>query len=152
MSIKGRVRQFFLRIKGRFNNKPVFAWRNLPANFHSQDTSSEVLQKDSEYAYKIGHGYLAALLKAGMSPKGLRAIEFGPGHNFGAALYLACHGVKMAVADRFLSPWQSDYHPLFYKEFSLFLARMEPKLCLEPIEKVLGSWGYPVEVDLAPEN
>jgi len=117
-----------------------------PVNFRSQDASPAALRKDAEYAHKIGQGYLASLIKTGISPKGLRAIEFGPGYNFGTALYLVCHGVRMAVADRFLAPWSNDYHPLFYREFIRYLNEVEPQLRTLPITRVLDKQGYPRNV------
>jgi hypothetical protein len=145
VKIKEWLRNNFLHLKkGLAINESAFNEKaNSPVNFRLRDASAEALIKDVEYAYKIGQGYLASLLKAGISLKGLRAIEFGPGHNFGTALYLACHGMNMAVADRFLSPWAAEYHPLFYQEFLRYLEEKEPELCVLPIRKVLDHKGYP---------
>ena len=66
--------------------------------------------------------------------------------NFGTMLYLACHGVKAAVADRFLAPWSHEYHPEFYREFLNYLQAVEPALDTSPVEKVLKENDYPGDV------
>lgn len=146
MRVKEKLNRFFLKIRRLLDQEKPLLWRNLPANFNSQDNSPEALQKDAEYAYKIGRGYLTVLNEVGLSLNGLRIVEFGPGCNFGTALYLACHGARMAVADRFLSLWRNHYHLAFYRKFFDYLKEKEPGLNLDPLRQVLNKRGYPPDV------
>ena len=48
---------------------------------------------------------------------GLRYMELGPGADFAPQLVLASHGVQVTLADKYLSNWDSNYHPEFYRAF-----------------------------------
>jgi SAM-dependent methyltransferase len=44
-------------------------------------------------------------------------LELGPGTNLAPQLVMASLGARVSVADRFLVPWDNDYHPTFYRAF-----------------------------------
>ena len=81
-----------------------------PVNWRLLDASPEAIERDVKYALKIGSEYLALIEKQSLSLRGIKTLELGPGHNYGASLVLACHGANTAVADRFPVTWQQDYH------------------------------------------
>lgn len=87
----------------------------MPVNWRTLDASNEAIARDVEYAMKIGGEYADLLLLHFENLNDLRTLELGPGHNFGASFLLACLGAEACVADRFPAPWQSDYHPAFYR-------------------------------------
>lgn len=147
MPIKEIFKKFLFQLRGYRNNNVISVHAsNFPVNLRERDVSEQALNKDAEYAYKIGRGYLTSFSQQGLSLQGLSVLEFGPGINFGTALYLVCHGARVRVADRFLSPWNDNYHLLFYRVFLNYLHEKEPQLNLDSISRVLETGGYPAEV------
>jgi SAM-dependent methyltransferase len=73
-------------------------------------------------------------------------LEIGPGTNFGPLFLLACHGAIPIVADRFLAPWDPDYHPCFYRTFRSELMRKHSEIDPGPIDRLIQSDGYPEDV------
>src|SRR5262249_1498932 len=55
-------------------------------------------------------------------------------------------GARPAVVDRFLAPWDSGYHPTFYRCVSDEIARRHPQLDLRPLSAVIDANGYPDDV------
>jgi SAM-dependent methyltransferase len=85
----------------------------VPLNFQTRDTSA--IDADVEYAIRVARFYVGHVSKLCSELTGLRILEIGPGINFGPQLILASFGAKMTVADRFLAPWDDNYHPPFYR-------------------------------------
>ncbi len=126
--------------------RALTASKQEPVNFRARDASPEALLKDAEYAWKVGRSYWDAMTSLNIARDGLRGIEFGPGYNMGTALYLACRGLRMSVADRFLTPWDHSYHGPFYRSFKEYLLEKEPELDPAPLDAVIAASGYPKSV------
>src|SRR5579871_3333117 len=86
-----------------------------PINFKSR--SVEQIREDVDYAVQVTTNWLRHLAAIGVSPEGKRILELGPGVNLAPQLVMASMGAEMSVADRFLVPWDDDYHPAFYRAF-----------------------------------
>jgi SAM-dependent methyltransferase len=89
--------------------------RSEPLNF--QKLSLEKLGDDVNYALQVGKGHLELLAYYGQRLDGLRVLELGPGTNLAPQLVMVSLGAHVSVADRFLVPWDDDYHPTFYRAF-----------------------------------
>jgi SAM-dependent methyltransferase len=118
------------------------AYDTEPVNLRSLDSSPEVLQKDVERSLLIGDAYLDILPGGKESLKGKKVLEIGPGINFGSMLMLACHGAEVMVTDRFLAPWDPEYHPKFYRLLKNNLTERRPSIDLAPLNMVLSEGGY----------
>jgi SAM-dependent methyltransferase len=113
--------------------------RLTPANFVKR--SAEQILEDVNYAIQITNSHLGHLSAIGLSPAGLRVLELGPGVNLAPQLVIASMGGRMAVADRFLAPWDKDYHPAFYQAF-----RQRWAGPATAIDRVLRDGAYPDDV------
>lgn len=118
----------------------------LPVNLKPLDASPEAIQKDVEYAVHGACIWLDLLPNGEEFLQGKKVLEIGPGINFGSLLVLACHGAEIMVADRFLTPWNPEYHPLFYQLLRDNLAERWPTLDPSPLDTVLAQGGYPPEI------
>ena len=116
-----------------------------PVNFQPLDSSTEALQRDVEHSVLLSNSYLNKLPEGVQSIKGKRVLEIGPGTNLGPILTLACHGAEVLVADRFLTPWDPDYHPQFYALLRDKLKNRWPSINLTPLDRILSQGGYPPE-------
>jgi SAM-dependent methyltransferase len=114
-----------------------------PANLRPLDASPEALQRDVDYALGGGRMYLAIL--AGEFLKGKTVLEIGPGTNFGFPLIMACHGAKVMVADRFLTPWDDHYHPKFYSQLRDSLKKHWALIDTTPLDRILSVGDYAPE-------
>lgn len=123
----------------------VNTYLNRPVNYRRFDYSTEALQKDVEKSLLLSTSYLNLLVDGVESIQGKKVLEIGPGINLGLTLTLACHGAEVMVADRFLAPWDPDYHPQFYALLKDRLISQWPSLNLAPLDKVLSLGGYPPE-------
>lgn len=85
----------------------------VPGNLHSKDPAQ--VSKDAEYGFGCGQSFKYQIERFGIPVRGASILEVGPGTAFGAVAYLAAHGAKSAVADQWLSPWQTDYHGHYYR-------------------------------------
>ena len=114
----------------------------IPVNFRKQDASAEAIARDVGYALQVADFYLGALPAGALSLRGARVLELGPGASLGSALVLACHGAAVTVADRFLSPWDPDYHGPFFRALLARLAVERPELDTGPVRALLeaGDW------------
>jgi SAM-dependent methyltransferase len=117
-----------------------------PVNFNQKDTSFEGLQNDVEYAARIAKNYLLYLKNSRAQIEGKIILEVGPGINFGTALILACYGAKVMVSDRFLTPWDKDYHPKFYAQLKDWLSKNMTDADTSLLTKILSTDGYPRDV------
>jgi SAM-dependent methyltransferase len=95
------------------------------------------LEADVAYAIDLARYYPPRLQELGVMLEGARILELGPGKNLGLALIFTGYGARVTAADRFLCPWDEDYHPQFYASLK---ERWEgPK---GGIEAALASGGY----------
>ncbi len=85
-----------------------------PVNFAKR--GDEQLAKDANYAIYTLESYQSAFDTLKLSPGDLSIVEIGPGSDFSAQLLLASKGAKVTLADRFLAPFDPDYHPKLYAE------------------------------------
>ena len=116
-----------------------------PVNFQPLEASPEALQRDLEYSLSSSNVYLENLPGGRESLQGKKVLEIGPGINFGLSLILACHGAEVMVVDRFLIPWDPDYHPKFYALLRDRLKRDRPQLDLTPLDIIVSQGGYAPE-------
>jgi SAM-dependent methyltransferase len=89
--------------------------RREPLNF--QKLSADKLGDDVNYALQLSKGHLGLVSYYGQRLEGLRVLELGPGANLAPQLVMASSGARVSVADRFLVPWDNDYHPALYRAF-----------------------------------
>tara|TARA_R110000868_G_scaffold10697_7_gene51970 strand:+ start:3609 stop:4526 length:918 start_codon:yes stop_codon:yes gene_type:complete len=110
-------------------------WKRLspPANLRQRDTSPEAIQADAEYGLNTGLSFYNHLRASGLDPVGLDTLEIGPGTGFGGAVVLTAFGARAAVADRWLSSWQDDYHRPYYRRLADLLAAAHPEADIRPI-------------------
>ena len=118
----------------------------LPVNLKPLDSTPEAVQRDVKYAIHNACVWLDLFPNGGEFLKGKRVLEIGPGINFGAMLVLACHGAQVMVADRFLTPWNPEYHPIFYKLLRDNLTKRWPGIDPSPLNTVISQGGYPPEI------
>ncbi|MBZ5500374.1 MAG: class I SAM-dependent methyltransferase [Acidobacteriia bacterium] len=85
------------------------------------------------------------LSEARLSLDGKVVLEIGPGINFGSTLLLACLGAQAMVADRFLAPWDDNYHPRFYAMLRAWIERNHPEADLRPLDAILSQGRYCAE-------
>lgn len=121
------------------------AYDSNPVNFQALDSSMEAIQKDVEHSLIVSDIYLNNLPDAIQLIKDKKVLEIGPGINFGPILTLACHGARALAADRFLTPWDRDYHQKFYAHLREKLKDRWPAIDLTPLDTVLSREGYPSE-------
>jgi SAM-dependent methyltransferase len=115
-------------------------------NLNPFDSSPEAIQRDVDRAEIIARSWLDLLSSEGGSLKGKKILEIGPGTNFGAILLFACHGAEVMVADRFLTPWDQDYHPKFYELLMKNYAKRWPSIDLSPLDRVISQGAYPPKI------
>jgi len=150
---RGRVIRSFKRLhrSSRFGRPqsvpqaplaPLTESTSKPVNMLSRDAAPEKLQEDVKYAIQIGQAWLNLLAASQINPQGKVILEIGPGINYGSTLVLACCGAKIMVADRFLAPWDSDYHLQFYTLLRDGIQEKLPGADVTPIENILAHGGY----------
>jgi SAM-dependent methyltransferase len=115
---------------------------NKPVNLLCRDAARAKLQEDVEYAIQVGQNYLNLLAAHQINLQDKVLLEIGPGTNYGSTLVLACHGAKVMVADRFLAPWDPDYHPHFYALLRDRVQEKMPGADVRPLEAILAHGGY----------
>ncbi len=106
------------------------------------DASETALTADVEYANKIVRDYLEIFEKLGVSPVGKDILELGPGKNFGSTLIFGCLGARVAVSDLYLSAWDSEYHPAFYRRLLEALPNNFPKADPAPLRRIVEQGAY----------
>jgi SAM-dependent methyltransferase len=111
------------------------------------DASETALIADVEYACKIVRtSYLEIFEKMGVSPAGKDILELGPGKNFGSTLIFGCLGARVAVSDLYLSAWDPEYHPVFYRRLLEALPKNFPNADPTPLRQVVEQGSYPQHV------
>ncbi len=107
------------------------------------DATAAAVTADVEYANKIVRTYLEIFERMGASPVGKDVLELGPGKNFGSTLIFGCLGARVAVSDLYLSSWDSEYHPVFYRRLLDALAKNFPKADPAPLRQIVELGAYP---------
>src|SRR5262245_40139818 len=116
-----------------------------PVKLAHLDASPEAILKDVTYALDVGVNMLNWLGNE-VSLCNKTVLEIGPGINFGPILFLACQGAAPIFADRFLAPWDPNYHPNFYRVFRAELIQKHPEVDPRPIDRLLEAHSYPDDV------
>ncbi|RKY21768.1 MAG: hypothetical protein DRQ55_03225 [Planctomycetota bacterium] len=119
-----------------------------PVNYRKQDASPEAIERDVDYALQIADFYLEKLPQGRRHLFNVNVLELGPGFSLGTAVVLACHGAKVSVADRYLSPYDKDYHDPFLRALAQRLKDERPELDPEPILRLLEAGEFVPEVVL----
>jgi SAM-dependent methyltransferase len=104
-----------------------------PANLRHRETSPEAIRADAEYGLNTGLSFYNQMRQSGLDAAGLDVLEIGPGTGFGGAVVLAAFGARAAVADRWLSPWQDNYHRPYYSHLAQLLTDAHPEADVSPI-------------------
>lgn len=155
---RGRLRRFYQHPRGalrywarRFGRRqgvphvtltPQPESTGQPVNMLSRDATPEKLQEDVRYAIQVGQAWLNLLAADQINPQGKVILEIGPGINYGSTLVLACYGANVMVADRFLAPWEPDYHPQFYALLRDEIQKQLPGADVRPLDTILAHGGY----------
>jgi 2-polyprenyl-3-methyl-5-hydroxy-6-metoxy-1,4-benzoquinol methylase len=113
-----------------------------PVNLGGRNASSDVLLEDMKYALQVGQCYNRWLPESHKNLRDKVVLELGPGINFGSVLLLACQGAKVMVADRFLAPWDGNYHPKFYSMLRDWIQEKMPEADVTSLGKILSTGGY----------
>ena len=128
-----------------------------PVNYQPLVATPDAIEKDARYAIATAQSYVDCL-PGGQSYLNNRSVlELGPGPNFGAVLVLLCWGAaRVAIADRFLVPFNSTYHLPLYQRLKELLIERDPATRLDPLIEVinrkqhnaarLSSYATPLEV------
>ena len=119
------------------------AYKTDPINLQPLDASPEAVQRDVEYALGTARIWIHFLPGNEGFLKGKKILEIGPGVNLGNILALASHGAEVLVVERFLSPWDPDYHPKFYALLRDRLKELCPRSDLTLLDAILAQGGYP---------
>jgi hypothetical protein len=94
-----------------------------PINLKKQDNSPAALAQFVDYAISVADGFEwwwrsngpEHVRHAERPYEGVTVLEIGPGETLGSAVLLACAGATVSVADRFLAPWDPEFHDPFYR-------------------------------------
>lgn len=139
-------RRYSYTVSREFYRPPARVWSDFrPVNLSHRDASPDAIARDVAYAIDVGRNILRWLREFG-DVRGKVILEIGPGINFGPILFLSCHGAIPIVADRFLAPWDPNYHPEFYRQLRIELRRQHPELDLRPLDAILDAGTYPPDV------
>jgi SAM-dependent methyltransferase len=125
----------FLRHGGRLDGA-------RPVNLQVRDASAETLRKDLDYAVQVGGCWVRLLSQSCPNLKGKTVLEIGPGINFGSTLMLACLGAQVIVADRFLAPWDPEYHSRFYALLRDWVREHYSQAEVGPLDEILARGRY----------
>src|SRR5579859_3377149 len=106
----------------------------------------KVFDEAVRYAVQISNSCLQLLQANDIQLDGLRYLELGPGADFAPQLVLASHGVRVTLADKYLSRWDPDFHPEFYRAF---LAQWPGRN--EAVKAALAQGSYAGLLTLVPE-
>jgi SAM-dependent methyltransferase len=118
----------------------------VPINHRKRDSTEEKIQEDVTYALNVGRNFLKDVRTYGITIAGKTVLEIGPGINLGSSMLLAAYGAKPVVVDRFLAPWDRDYHGRFYTRLRDELARTDPAADLRPLTALIKARAYPERV------
>jgi 2-polyprenyl-6-hydroxyphenyl methylase/3-demethylubiquinone-9 3-methyltransferase len=113
-----------------------------PVNCQARQSDPDSLARDLQYAIQVGQNFLARLSDDGVSVYGKTILEIGPGINFGSIFLMACMGAKVMVSDRFLTPWDTNYHSKFYSMLRDWIRTNYPSSDLTPLDRILSEGSY----------
>jgi SAM-dependent methyltransferase len=113
-----------------------------PVNYRKQDASPEALARDVDYALQIADFYIQKIPGGAPSLIYKHVLELGPGISLGTAVLLSCHGAQVTVADRYLSPFDPDYHDPFFRALLERMRSERPHLSPDPILALLDAQGF----------
>jgi len=113
-----------------------------PVNYRKQDASPESLTRDVEYALQIADFYVRKIPGGASRLLYKHVLELGPGISLGTAVLLSCHGARVTVADRYLSPYDPNYHGPFFAALLERLRHERPHLNPDPILALLEAQGF----------
>ncbi len=110
-----------------------------PVNYQPLDATWDAIEKDARYAIATAQSYVDCLPGGQSYLHNRSVLELGPGPNFGAVLVLLCWGAdRVAIADRFLVPFNSTYHLPLYERLKELLIERDPALRLDPLIEVIN--------------
>lgn len=128
---------------GRKPERPgSLATTAAPVNLQKRVTSDSQLEADVSYALQVGRNYVRLLPEQWATLRGKTVLEIGPGINFGSVLLMSCFGARGMVSDRFLAPWDGDYHPRFYSLLRDRIRDTVPDADLSPLERIIAGNSY----------
>ena len=111
---------------------------NAPVNYQPLDAARAAIEKDAAYAIATAQSYVDCLPGGLAYLRNRSVLELGPGPNLGAALVLLCWGAShVAVADRFLVPFDPAYHLKLYQRLKQLLAEHASVVSLDPVVEVI---------------
>lgn len=87
-----------------------------PVNYQKRDPKT--IESDCKHSISHLNWCFEHFHRFGIDPQGLEYLEFGPGVGFGSQLILSSIGVQVTLADRFIAPWDDDYHPALYRRMA----------------------------------
>lgn len=116
--------------------------QDAPVNLQSRMTAEESILRDAEYGRTYGSNLLNRIREQGIDIRGKDVLELGPGTAFGAMAYYAAHGARVAVADRWLAPWQADYHASYYAALADLIEKEDKGLDTGPVRRLVEAGGY----------
>ena len=108
---------------------------NVPVNLMARIV--EQVDTTVDYAVRSGTGWKEQLDRYGIPLTNKVIVELGPGLDFGVGLIIGeeCH--KLIIADRFIAPWQADFHQPVYEGIRKRLGRPSRLL-----DAVIARQGY----------
>jgi SAM-dependent methyltransferase len=120
--------------------RPPRASANVPVNYGLLEATPQQAREAAEYAVRIAKSYVDALPGGLKGLHGKSALELGPGTSFATALILRCWGArKVAVSDRFLSPFRSSYHVPIYRNVVELLRNQHPACNVAAFEACIAA-------------
>ena len=118
-----------------------------PINLLPLDGSPAAIERAADHAMMIGGSYLDKVAHWMKRPvAGLEVLELGPGPDFGAALTLSAFGARVAVADRWLTPWQSQHHGPLYRTLADRIEAAYPTADVGPLRALVAANAYLTEI------
>jgi SAM-dependent methyltransferase len=138
------------RAGGRLLDQVLPGWRGwlagppVPVNLSALPTDPDTIARHASGAVDVGLSYLDKLRRyCGWQPDaGGDVLELGPGPGFGAAMTLACHGLRPSVSDRWLTPWDSAYHTAYYTSVVEQLEARMPGTDTSCLRTLVAAGGY----------
>jgi hypothetical protein len=134
-SIRDATRPMRRRFSAIFKSPPP----SIPGNY--QTRSKALIEEDVATVLNIVADVRNLIAIHGLDPTTTNYLEIGPGSNFGAPVILAETLASVALVDRWMAPWDRDFHPAFYGE--LRKRWPEPSSTLDA---VIANGGYPTNM------
>jgi SAM-dependent methyltransferase len=115
--------------------------------YYTHNPSPQMVEADAAYTFSVAVNYLNYLDEMGVrSLTGARVLEIGPGANFGTVFILKALGAaELHVADRFLSHFDSEYHPAVYRILKDMTKEAYPQANLDIFDQCIAARAHTVE-------